>query len=184
MVGEVGEECGGAGAPGVGGGAGDSANTVGDPDDAALEDAIAAAVGADPARRGADKLCSTLFKGSVFFIRRECPKDMMIFVITSFGGDVAWDGEGSPHDASDGGITHVVADRPMDGKMAPNREYVVPQWVVDYAIVHELAHLVEAHHNERFWAWVDNYPQAERAKGYLMGWSAARAGPDEPDEPD
>ena len=123
----------GVGGPGVGGGAGDSANTVGDPDDAALEDAIAAAVGADPARREDDKLCSTLFKGSVFFIQRECPKDMMIFVITSFGGDVAWDGEGSPHDASDGGITHVVADRPMDGKMASNREYVVPQWVVDCA---------------------------------------------------
>ena len=57
----------------------------------------------------------------------------------------------------------------------------MPQWVVDYVIVHELAHLVETHHNERFWAWVDNYPQAERAKGYLMGWSAAR---DEGDEPD
>ena len=131
--GEEEEESDGVGGPGVGGGAGDSANTVGDPDDAALEDAIAAAVGADPARREDDKLCSTLFKGSVFFIQRECPKDMMIFVITSFGGDVAWDGEGSPHDASDGGITHVVADRPMDGKMASNREYVVPQWVVDCA---------------------------------------------------
>ena len=60
----------------------------------------------------------------------------------------------------------------------------MPQWVVHYVIVHELAHLVEAHHNERFWAWVDNYPQAERAKGYLMGWSAARDEPDEPDQPD
>ncbi len=53
----------------------------------------------------------------------------------------------------------------------------MPQWVVDYVIVHELAHLVETHHNDRFWAWVDNYPQAERAKGYLQGWSdAARGG--------
>ena len=24
-----------------------------------------------------------------------------------------------------------------------------------------------------FWAWVDRYPQAEKAKGYLLGWSAA-----------
>ncbi len=49
----------------------------------------------------------------------------------------------------------------------------MPSWVIDYVLVHELAHLFEAHHNNRFWGWVDRYPQAERAKGYLIGWSAA-----------
>lgn len=49
----------------------------------------------------------------------------------------------------------------------------MPTWVIDYVLVHELAHLIETHHNDSFWAWVDRYPQAERAKGYLMGWSAA-----------
>jgi predicted metal-dependent hydrolase len=49
----------------------------------------------------------------------------------------------------------------------------MPVWVVDYVLVHELAHLLEAGHDERFWAWVDRYPQAEKAKGYLLGWSAA-----------
>jgi predicted metal-dependent hydrolase len=49
----------------------------------------------------------------------------------------------------------------------------MPVWVVDYVLVHELAHLLEAGHDEKFWAWVDRYPQAEKAKGYLLGWSAA-----------
>lgn len=53
------------------------------------------------------------------------------------------------------------------------RLQAMPQWVVDYVLVHELAHLLESGHDARFWAWVDRYPRAERAKGYLLGWSAA-----------
>jgi len=49
----------------------------------------------------------------------------------------------------------------------------VPGWVVDYVLVHELAHLLEPGHDANFWGWVDRYPQAERAKGYLLGWSSA-----------
>ena len=49
----------------------------------------------------------------------------------------------------------------------------MPSWVIDYVLVHELAHLFEPSHDARFWGWVDRYPQAERAKGYLLGWSAA-----------
>ena len=37
----------------------------------------------------------------------------------------------------------------------------------------ELAHLLEPGHTEAFWAWVDRHPRAERAKGFLSGWSAA-----------
>ena len=49
----------------------------------------------------------------------------------------------------------------------------MPVWVVDYVLIHELAHLLEPGHDEKFWSWVDRYPQAEKAKGYLLGWSAA-----------
>lgn len=61
----------------------------------------------------------------------------------------------------------------------------MPSWVVDYVLLHELAHLLEPGHDAAFWGWVDRYPQAERAKGYLEGWSsAARLDPPPGDEVD
>ncbi|GAA2515358.1 hypothetical protein GCM10010201_09620 [Pilimelia columellifera subsp. columellifera] len=49
----------------------------------------------------------------------------------------------------------------------------MPDWVVDYVLLHELAHLVVPSHNSRFWELVGRYPRAERARGYLEGISAA-----------
>lgn len=49
----------------------------------------------------------------------------------------------------------------------------MPGWVIDYVLVHELAHLLESGHDAAFWAWVDRYPRSDKAKGYLEGWSAA-----------
>ncbi|ASR38963.1 metal-dependent hydrolase [Prauserella marina] len=53
------------------------------------------------------------------------------------------------------------------------RLQTVPSWVLDYVLVHELAHLRVAQHNARFWALVRRYPKTERAIGYLEGLSAA-----------
>jgi predicted metal-dependent hydrolase len=49
----------------------------------------------------------------------------------------------------------------------------VPSWVVDYVLVHELAHLLEPGHGPDFWTLVRKYPKADRAIGYLEGISAA-----------
>jgi len=50
----------------------------------------------------------------------------------------------------------------------------MPEWVVDYVLVHELAHLLVADHSPRFWALVARYPRAELARGYLLGVTSAR----------
>jgi predicted metal-dependent hydrolase len=49
----------------------------------------------------------------------------------------------------------------------------MPMWVIDYVLVHELAHLIETGHTPAFWSWVDRFPKAERAKGFLEGAAAA-----------
>jgi predicted metal-dependent hydrolase len=68
---------------------------------------------------------------------------------------------------------------PVDGSVRiSDRLARFPTWVLDYVIVHELAHLAEPGHGSAFHALVDRYPKAERARGFLMGVDLSAGSPD------
>jgi predicted metal-dependent hydrolase len=70
--------------------------------------------------------------------------------------------------------TRWASCTPADGTIrVSERLRDVPAWVLDYVLIHELTHLLEPGHDERFWAWVHRFPRSERAMGYLEGLSAA-----------
>jgi hypothetical protein len=54
-----------------------------------------------------------------------------------------------------------------------------PSWVLDYVLVHEIAHLVVGSHGPAHDALVDRFPYAERARGFLIAVDLA---PDDGDE--
>jgi len=65
----------------------------------------------------------------------------------------------------------------------------MPSYVIDYVLLHELAHLLVPGHGPDVWAALADYPRLERARGFLDGWAAAplsgQAEPaSEPAEPD
>ena len=77
------------------------------------------------------EMTGTLFSNFVFFVSREVPRESLELCITSFGGLMGWDGEGSPYRENDRRITHHIVDRPKVQKKYTDREYLQPQWVYD-----------------------------------------------------
>lgn len=66
---------------------------------------------------------------------------------------------------------------PCDGTIRISARLAAePAWVLDYVIVHELAHLVVAGHGPAFWRLVERYPRTERARGFLMARGLEHAG--------
>ena len=84
---------------------------------------------------------------------------------TLFGGKLHWKA-----------IGYVGNQQRRYGSCSPGKGTIrisdrlkqVPGWVLDYVIVHELAHLLEPRHNTAFWQLMYRYAKAERARGYLM----------------
>ncbi|HLG91549.1 MAG TPA: M48 family metallopeptidase [Acidimicrobiales bacterium] len=61
---------------------------------------------------------------------------------------------------------------PSDGSLRISSHLAtMPTWVLDYVLVHEMAHLVVPEHGPEFWRLVNRYPRTERARGYLMAKS-------------
>ncbi|MEN9507380.1 MAG: hypothetical protein RI958_3306 [Actinomycetota bacterium] len=74
-----------------------------------------------------------------------------------------------------GSCTPATGTVRISSRLAP-----FPDWVLDYVIVHELAHLHESNHSAAFWQIVRRYPKTERAIGFLI----AKAGDDSDDGAD
>ncbi|HNX81308.1 MAG TPA: M48 family metallopeptidase [Candidatus Omnitrophota bacterium] len=55
----------------------------------------------------------------------------------------------------------------------------MPDWVRDYVVMHELAHLVVPNHKKAFWDIVSRYELAERARGFLIAKGMEMDNPDE-----
>ncbi|MER5376731.1 M48 family metallopeptidase [Streptomyces sp. NPDC002553] len=56
----------------------------------------------------------------------------------------------------------------------------MPEYVIDYVLLHELAHLLVPGHGADFWRLLEAYPRTERARGYLEGVAAAARLPKDP----
>ena len=63
---------------------------------------------------------------------------------------------------------------PEDGSIRLSRRLAqMPDYVIDYVLLHELAHLIEPGHGSAFGALMAAYPKLERAEGYLEAVEAA-----------
>jgi len=72
---------------------------------------------------------------------------------------------------------------PADGTIRlSSRLLGMPGWVIDYVLLHELAHLVQPGHGPRFWSLMETFPRTERARGFLEGFAAARDLPIDEDD--
>ncbi|MFB3766028.1 MAG: M48 family metallopeptidase [Methanotrichaceae archaeon] len=82
-----------------------------------------------------------------------------------FGGELSWDSisYSSRQERRRGSCNFCSKTIRISQRLSK-----MPQWVEDYVIVHELAHLLVPNHGRKFKALVRRYPLAERAIGFLI----------------
>lgn len=82
-----------------------------------------------------------------------------------FGGELTWDSirYSSRQERRRGSCSFSSKTIRISRRLAR-----MPQWVEDYVIVHELAHLLQPNHGKKFKALLRRYPLSERAIGFLM----------------
>jgi len=75
-----------------------------------------------------------LFTGLKFFLGREVPREPLVFMIRSVGGEVSWcetAAPGSTFKEDDDRVTHQISDRDKIDNKKLGRFYVQPQWIFD-----------------------------------------------------
>lgn len=73
-------------------------------------------------------------------------------------------------------IEYVTNQNTRNGSCTPAKGTIrlshkladMPKWVLDYVIIHEMAHLIYPDHSRKFWDKVKEYRYTERARGFLI----------------
>jgi predicted metal-dependent hydrolase len=86
-------------------------------------------------------------------------------------------------------IKFVTNQKRVRGSCTPNKGTIrvshklldMPEWVLDYVIMHEMTHLFYPNHSKEFWMKVGEYEYTERARGFLIakGMEEAKTDGDE-----
>lgn len=133
---------------------------------------IPARMSAAEEKQWVDRMVERLERGQ----RRRRPSDTELMTRARQLSDQYLDGSARPNS-----VSWVSNQRKRWGSCSPDTATIrisdqvrgMPGWVLDYVLLHELAHLLAAGHGPDFQALTDRYPNKARARGFLEGVSYA-----------